>query len=128
MQQLTGEENELSTFLKCHGLPLRLAEYHYSVKSIKYFLFFLHSAAAWATLNWKITLWGHSICFLCTILDELIMWWKKITDFFSNKTLTADDDGKKVKFNRQSSYSDDFSLEGRGFHLLDPLLSKGRDG
>lgn len=50
---------------------------------------------------------------------------KKVTDFISNRTLTADDGGKKVKFNRHSSYSDDFSLEGRGFHLLDPLLSKG---
>ena len=46
MQQLSGEENELSKFLKCHGLSLRLAEYHYSVKSEKCFLFFLQSAAA----------------------------------------------------------------------------------
>ena len=34
MKQLTGEENEQSNvfFWKCHGFPLRLAEYYYSVK------------------------------------------------------------------------------------------------
>lgn len=52
---------------------------------------------------------------------------KKVTDFISNRTLTVVDEGKKVKFNRQISCSEDFSLEGRGFHLLDPLFSKVRD-